>query len=187
MLKGADLIEEHRESIVAFETSLFTAQVHDERAGRLTAAGANGGPVNLANQEFYIGINDLLGDSKTGAVFNPAVFDTYDGWKGLSGGGGENRARAAVARGQELFNTKLIRISDVSGINDEDVFGRPAVINGSCTTCHDTPNSGNHSVVAPLDIGLSDGERRTADMPLYTLRNKTSGAVKLKTDPDVRW
>ena len=180
--QGADLTEEQRESIVAFETALFTAQVHDERAGRLTANSANGGPVNLANQEFYIGMNDLLGDSKTGAVFDPAVFNIYDAWKGLSGGG-ENRVRAAVARGQELFNTKLIRISDVSGINDEDVFGRPAVVNGTCTTCHDTPNSGNHSVVAPLDLGLSDGDRRTADMPLYTLRNKTSGAVKLTTDP----
>ena len=180
--QGADLTEPQRESIVAFETSLFTAQVQDERAGRLTAGKANGGPVNLANQEFYLGINDFLGDSKTGAVFDPAVFNIYDAWKGISGGG-ENRARAAVARGQELFNTTSVRISDVSGISDEDVFGRPAVVNGTCTTCHDTPNSGNHSVVAPLDIGLSDGERRTPDMPLYTLRNKTSEAIKLTTGP----
>ena len=180
--QGADLTDDQRERIVAFEAGLFTAQIYDERAGRLTAAGANGGPVNLSNQEFYIGINDLFGDSQTGMPFDPVVFNIYDAWKGLSGGG-ENRARAAVARGQELFNTKLIRISNVSGINDEEIFGKPEVVNGSCTTCHDTPNSGNHSVAAPLNFGLTDADRRTPDMPLYTLRHKATGEIKLTTDP----
>jgi hypothetical protein len=167
---------------VAFETALFTAQIHDAQAGRLTARQAKGGPVNLANQEFYIGINDVFGDSQTGLPFDPIVFNIYDAWKGLSGGA-KNRARASVARGEELFNTKLIRISDVSGINDEAAFGNPAVVNGSCTTCHDAPNSGDHSVAAPLNIGLTDAERRTPDMPLYILQNKTTGEIKLTTDP----
>ena len=180
--QGADLTDQQRESIVAFETGLFTAQIYDEHAGRLSARGAKGGPVHLANQEFYLGINDLFGDSKTGAPFDPIVFNIYDAWKGLSDKG-QNRARAAVARGEELFNTKLIRISDVSGINDEAAFGTPAVVNGSCTTCHDTRNSGNHSVAAPLNLGLTDAERRTPDMPLYTLRNKTTGEIKVTTDP----
>ena len=35
------------------------------------------------------------------------------------------------------------------------------MIRGSCTTCHDTPNVGNHSVALPIDIGLTDGSRRT--------------------------
>jgi len=180
--QGAALTDEQRESIVAFETGLFTAQIYDEHAGRLNARGAKGGPENLANQEFYLGINDLFGDSTTGAPFDPIVFNLYDAWKRLSGKG-EKGARAAVARGEELFNTKLIRISDVSGINDEAAFGKPAVVNGSCTTCHDTPNSGNHSVAAPLNIGLTDAERRTPDMPLYTLQNKSTGEIKLTTDP----
>jgi cytochrome c peroxidase len=54
---------------------------------------------------------------------------------------------------------------------------------GTCTTCHDKPNGGNHSVVAPLDLGLSDASRRTPDMPLYTLRNKTTGEIRQVTDP----
>jgi hypothetical protein len=29
-------------------------------------------------------------------------------------------------------------------------------IPGFCGTCHDTPNVGNHSVSAPLDIGIAD-------------------------------
>jgi cytochrome c peroxidase len=169
-------------SIVDFDTALTTAQVFDRSAKRLDAFGANGGLVNLAEQEFYIGINDNFGDSQTHLPFDPIVFNIYDAWNGLTG----NKimlARATVARGQALFNTKPIVITGVSGINDEDVFGNPATVNGTCTTCHDTPNSGNHSVVAPLNIGISDASRRTPDMPLYTFRNKTTGETIQTTDP----
>lgn len=176
------LTEAQRDSIVNFETGLFTAQAHDHAAKSLFAAGAEGGPENLSLQDFYIGINDLFGDSLTQEPFNPNVFNIYDGWKGLRGGG-VNDARAAVVRGQELFNSRAMRITGVSGINDEAAYGNPAVVNGTCTTCHDTPNSGSHSVAAPLDIGVADASRRTPDMPLYTLRNKTTGATVQTTDP----
>ncbi len=96
---------------------------------------------------------------------------------------GINAARRAVARGQAIFNTRPITISGVSGINDEAAFGKPAKLIGTCTTCHNTPNSGNHSVAAPLNIGLVDESRRTPDMPLYTLRNKTTGEIVKVTDP----
>jgi len=92
-------------------------------------------------------------------------------------------ARRSVARGQAIFNTRPISISGVSGINDEAAFGMPVTLKGTCTTCHDTPNSGNHSVAAPLNIGLVDASRRTPDMPLYTLRNKTTGQTVQVTDP----
>ena len=88
-----------------------------------------------------------------------------------------------MGRCEELFNFKLIKISGVSGINDEPAFGSPSVVNGTCTTCHDTPNSGNHSVAAPLNIGIADASRRTPDMPLYTLKNKTTGGEIQTTDP----
>jgi len=170
------------ESIVNFETALTTAQVFDRSALWLNALGAKGGPVNAAKQEFYIGINDNFGDSKTGEPFDPVVFNLYDAWNGLSGGK-VMQARASVARGQTIFNTKPILIKGVSGINDEAAFGNPSEVNGTCTTCHDTPNAGNHSVVAPLNIGVSDDSRRTPDMPLYNLRNKTTGETVRTTDP----
>jgi len=85
-----------------------------------------------------------------------------------------------VARGQLLFNTKAIQIKDVKGINDDLSV---AVLPGTCTTCHDNPNAGNHSIPAPLDIGVADASRRTPDMPLYQLRNKTTGEVVATTDP----
>jgi len=94
-----------------------------------------------------------------------------------------DEARRSIARGQAIFNTRTIAIAGVSGINDEAAFGKPAVLNGTCTSCHNTPNGGNHSVVAPLNIGLVDASRRTADMPLYTLRNKTTGETVKVTDP----
>jgi cytochrome c peroxidase len=56
-------------------------------------------------------------------------------------------------------------------------------LQGTCTTCHDTPNVGNHSVGLPLNIGLTDAQLRTPDMPLYTLTNLATGATVQVTDP----
>jgi len=179
--QGAPLTVAQRESIVKFETSLATAQIFDRKAGDLHAAGAKGGPDEILRQPFYIGINDNFGDSRTSAPFNPIVFDIFDRWAHARGG--HHNERLSIARGQALFNSKPIKIAGVSGINDEDAFGKPAQIIGTCTTCHNTPNGGNHSVVAPLNIGLVDESRRTPDMPLYTLRNKTTGAIVKVTDP----
>ena len=89
-------------------------------------------------------------------------------------------ARSAVARGQKLFNSKPIQIRGVSGLNDDLNL---ATIPGTCTTCHNAPNIGNHSVPLPLNIGVADAARRTPDMPLYTLRNKTTGETVQTTDP----
>ena len=168
-------------AIVDFETSLFTAQAYDDQAGRLTARQALGGAQNLSQQAFYIGINDLFGDPVTQQPFNPTVFTIFDAWNNLDDA--TDAARAAVARGQALFNSKPIVIAGVSGINDEAAFGMPAAVSGTCSTCHDSPNVGNHSVRAPLNLGLTDASRRTPDLPLYTLRNRTTGATVQTTDP----
>jgi hypothetical protein len=167
------ITDAQRQAIVAFETALATAQVWDKDARNLRSAGANGGPEAILGQTFYYGINDNLGDYRTGAPFSPAVFDVYDAWAKRRGGGTEE-ARRAVARGQAIFNTKTFTISGVGGLNLNSPFNPPlpASFQGTCTTCHDAPNSGNHSIVAPLDIGLADESRRTPDMPLYTLQQK---------------
>ncbi len=179
----ADLTQAEREEIVAFEMGLFTAQVQDKVAGSLTSDGALGGPAKLMGQEYYFGINDTLaGDYRTHEPFTPDVMSLYNTWSRYSGRSRDSRerARAAIARGQALFNTRLIQISGVKGINDD--LG-VSVLPGTCTTCHNTPNSGNHSTPMPLDIGISDASRRTPDMPLYTLRNKATGETVQTTDP----
>ena len=80
-----------------------------------------------------------------------------------------------------LFNSRPMLIKGVKGLNDD--LG-VETLPGTCTTCHDTPASGNHSIPAPLDIGLTEASRRTADMPLYTLRNKHDPTLVVQTtDP----
>ncbi len=179
----AALNEAERDEIVAFEMGLFTAQVRDKVAGSLSEDGAQGGPKTLINQNYYFGINDtLVGDYHTRELFNPNVMSLYNTWHRYSARSriDQERARAAIARGQDLFNNKPIQIAGVKGINDDLGI---SVLPGTCTTCHNTPNSGNHSTPMPLDIGISDASRRTPDMPLYTLRNKTTGEIIQTTDP----
>jgi len=176
------LTNAQRDAIVVFESALFTAQVLDAEAGELTAHGALGGPAYLSQQSTYFGINDVVsGDYRTGAPFDSTVFRLYDAWDLPIPGGGVVAARLAVARGQRLFNTKLINIVGVKGLNDDLAI---ALLPGTCTTCHDTPNSANHSIPAPLDIGLADAARRTADLPLYTLRHTAAPFETVQsTDP----
>jgi len=47
------------------------------------------------------------------------------------------------------MNSKPIKITGVKGLNDD--LAAPT-INGFCTSCHDTPGGGNHSIPTPLDI-----------------------------------
>lgn len=175
-----DLTPDEHDQIVAFEKSLFTAQVFDNAATKVDAEGAQAGPDTLASQDFFIGINDPLGNNPTGKTFDPNAFHLFDAWANLVGTDATAEARRAAARGQALFNTKPISIAGVKGLNDE--LGLAAIA-GTCTTCHDAPNVGNHSLPAPLDLGLSDASRRTPDMPLYTLRCTATGEVVKTTDP----
>ena len=167
------------QQIVEFELALHTAQVWDFGAGPLNDTDVLGGPRALANQLFHVGVNDVLGADPTGDAFQPKSITLFDAWADQYGPTSPS-ARASIARGQKLFNTKPIAISGVGGLND--ALGMPTIA-GTCTTCHDSPNVGNHSVVLPIDIGLTDAARRTADMPLYTLRNTTTGATRQTTDP----
>src|SRR5512140_2409850 len=67
---GQPLTTAQRESLVNVQTALHTAQIFDDRAGSVTAAGGRGGPDELADQTFYLGINANFGDSQTGAAFD---------------------------------------------------------------------------------------------------------------------
>jgi cytochrome c peroxidase len=177
------------QDIVAFETGLFTAQARDNEAGGLRAEGAMGGPVGLSQLPFFVGINDPVGLNPTGTPFDQRAFTLFNAWAGVTGPSHDDdidRARRTIARGQELFNTKPIVITGVAGLNNQTFSNGvtvPDPFTGTCTTCHDTPNAGDHSVKAPLNIGLTDESRRTADMPLYTLRRLSTGDTVKTTDP----
>jgi hypothetical protein len=166
------------QQIVNFELGLTTAQTFDFGAGNLNDDDAIGGPRILANLQNYVGINDVLGADPVGAEFNSSAMTLFDAWQSPNGNGGG--ARASIARGEQLFNTKQIAITGVGGLND--ALGMPTIA-GFCTTCHDAPNVGDHSVTLPINIGTADATRRTPDMPLYTLRNNATGATVQTTDP----
>lgn len=172
--------------ILSFETALFTAQVRDNAAGNLTAKGALGGPVALSTQPFYIGINDPLGLNPNGTAFNPSAFNIYDAWSTLSGSDARTAARQSVSRGQTLFNTLPINITGVAGLNDLPGLSS---VTGTCTTCHDAPNAGNHSVSQPLNIGVTDYPGHTGlditGLPVYTIQCNTINPPRIiqTTDP----
>jgi hypothetical protein len=181
------LTEQEKQGIVTFETALFSAQAVSDEAGSLRAGGARGGPVALSAEPFFVGINDPVGLNPAGAPFDSRAFSLFNAWLNAAGATSDiSRARGAIVRGQEIFNTRPIVIAGVAGLNNQTFPNGvtvPDPFTGTCTTCHDTPNAGNHSVKAPLDLGLTDAARRSADMPLYTLRRISTGETYQTTDP----
>jgi cytochrome c peroxidase len=184
-------------AIVDFELALFTAQQTDNTAGVLQAEQGSGGPTALAAAPYFPGINDPLGDNPTGAAFDPSASTLFKSWKELSNAGRYAEPRKALARGEAVFNTHPLTISGVAGLND--ALGVPA-INGTCTTCHDTPNVGNHSRPLPLDIGTSHitthesdpqvlaalGRLSMPDLPVFQMVCQTgplAGTIWYTSDP----
>ena len=120
------LTPQQQQAIVNFEMALTTAQAYDYRAGPLNAHGATGGPVTLASQTmpaFFVGINDPLGGNPHLTPFTPAIFDLFAAWVNPQSPSGDDRnyggdpsgQRASIARGQILFNSKPIQITNVAG------------------------------------------------------------------------
>ncbi|PYY15112.1 MAG: hypothetical protein DMG61_07935 [Acidobacteria bacterium] len=166
---------EEQQQIVDFETNLFTAQFFDFRTGLLNSDGAQGGPKPISTQPFFISINSsvhclLPAFEQPGGFMTPGdgqftsnIFNLYGHWAqdGTSKSEAYRAARQSVARGEQLFNSLQIPISGVAGINDDLaagglIGGGIATLQGTCGTCHDTPNVGNHSFPTPLNIGTSD-------------------------------
>jgi cytochrome c peroxidase len=186
-----------QQEIVNFEMALFTAQTFGNFTGLLNARGGNGGPVPLVNQPFFISINSSVhplvqqfeqpgglimpGDGQ----FTPSIFNIFDAWSGLPA----SDPRAAVARGQTIFNSKPINITGVEGINDDVsagglVSGGIPSLQGTCGTCHDTPNVGNHSFPTPLNIGTGDPDPLNASVNLGGLDIRYLPSITIcKKDP----
>jgi hypothetical protein len=182
------------EQLTAFSYDLYAAQSEDANAGPLDADKARGGPAYLSVQDFYFGINDPFGDSPAPLEFSPQVFAMYSLWPlGKKAPAG----RAAVQRGEILFNTKPLLISGVGGLNDVEValqngkmaVHEPAEIRGTCSTCHDAPGIGTHSTRLTFNIGVSDaepvfvGRQAVADLPVFYLRDNDTGETARTTDP----
>jgi len=157
-----------------FMFGVFLAQIIDNQAGRLDEGGALGGPANLATFPFTLGMNDPMAPG-----FNRKVFNIFDAWEVFAVNGHHNdcdgEAKASIYRGQEIFNFNEFVISGVPGFTD--LSGTETPITGTCSTCHNTPNVGGHSVIRMMDIGTADEPNCSPGLPIL--------AVTKKTDPSV--
>ena len=155
------------QQILDLENSLFTAQSADNLAGDLSSQPANGGPMFLSTQPFFPGIN-------SGSSFNPNAFSLFSGWSTATGS--NSAAQQSIARGEVLFNSRPMMISVVPGFND--VQGNPQIM-GTCTTCHNAPNTGGSSDFTMMNIGTSSP---SVDLPSYVLLCN-DGTQVTTTDP----
>jgi hypothetical protein len=174
--RAGDVPVEQREAGADFMMGVFHAQALDDAAGPLDADGARGGPAHLMAQPPAPGAND-----PASGELKPKAFDLYDAWQNADAFDRSDpaRRRAQIARGQKLFNAMELEISGVAGLND--VLGVP-VIRGTCSTCHNAPNVGSHSVFRQMNIGTADKRHRTSDIPLLTVRERATGKTMESTD-----
>jgi cytochrome c peroxidase len=188
--------------LLGFETNLYTAQ---QTVGSLDLdlAGAHGGPKylgNVAARAFFIGENDPLAPG-----FTTHVFTIFEKWEPDGSGrfrGHLTDQQKSIGRGEGIFNARTFTITNVAGLNSakNDPLANPADplfgkrFQGTCTTCHNSFDVGNHSTSLPLNIGVTlahptdnasgsiAGILDVASLPVYTLRS-ASGAIVQVTDP----
>ncbi len=83
-----------------------------------------------------------------------------------------------------MFNSFPITITGVAGLNDLPGL---STINGTCTTCHDAPNVGDHSLPFAINIGVTDypvrGGLDIKGLPVYTIKCTNTGDTVQTTDP----
>jgi cytochrome c peroxidase len=159
----------------------------NQAAGNITGAqqGAPATPETLESiavyeeglafaQQFVFGVGALDSCGARGGPENLSGetpvrgrFNLFDAWINLVPGScstrSADRKRAQIARGQELFNNR-----------------NPG---GRCSFCHDAQNNGSNIRGDLFNVGASRAEFRRPGMPLYKLKNKTTGEEWVTTDP----
>ena len=184
---GAALTPAVLTSIVDFELALFTAQETENAAGPVSIGGANGGALFLSTEPFTVGEN------RAPNPIRQDVFHLFDGWAGQA------EQRAAIARGQALFNFRVginpLSATCASNVpNDCAPGAQPGAQAMTCTRCHSTFETGGQdggafgnsigNSIGNFTSGGLAGEFRTPDLPLYTLRQKAApNAIRKTTDP----
>lgn len=174
------LTTDQQNQIAGFESNTFHAQTaltQGKTTLKLTS-GVNGGPDYLLSTvmpAFFVGINDTFSPS-----FNPVVFDLYAKWESSA----PSALAASVGRGEKIFNTRPFQITGVAGLNGPNDASQ-APITGTCSTCHNNPDVGNHSVSLALDIGVTAPNAPGLDvaaLPTYTFRQRSTGKTITVTD-----
>ena len=184
---GASLTAAVLTAIVDFELALFTAQETENAAGSVSIGGANGGALFLSTVPFTVAENRAPNPIRVD------VFHAFDSWAG------QIEQRDAVARGQALFNTR-VGINPLSATcashvpNDCSPGAQVGAQAMTCSRCHSAFETGGNdggafgnsiaNAIGNFTSGGLAGEFRTADLPLYTLRQKAApNAIIKTTDP----
>ena len=116
-----------------------------------------------------------------------APFRYQDSWRSSSSGLTIHSGK--IPRERRL--TRKYSTSTAIGTASTGVLNQP-VIQGVCGTCHDSPNVGNHSVKAPLNIGVANAGADSppaldiAGLPVFTIActsGPLAGAMFEVTDP----
>jgi hypothetical protein len=153
---------EQLRGIIGFMSSLYTAQSADRWGGSLHAAGAHGGPEELAGAR-----GGELQSTST------PIWREFLPWKTLpaplSGDNAEQREfRQSVARGAELFTSRTFLVSDSAGINNMG-FGNP--VRNPCAFCHNMQRTGMDTAPGQVDLGTTNlpHANPSPELPLFKL------------------
>ena len=131
-------------ALVAFEEQIFAAQAYDLLAGGLTDGPPGLGPRNLAAAPAGV-----LGNNTT-----RWVFPLGDAWTRTAGGGdAQQEARAAIARGHDVFMFRTFFIRDSMHLNSVGL-GNP--VKRTCSTCHGMHMTGMDVANGWMDIGTTN-------------------------------
>jgi hypothetical protein len=170
--------------LTAFTSQIYSAQVEDKVGGNLIEPG---GPAGLGPFNIEKALPGFGGEN-----IDTPVFQHFDQWKAKPGTTATTAAeefRASVARGADLFISKVFLVRDVNGINTVGL-GNP--LKRSCALCHNTQMSGHDQVPGWMDVGTTNWPwaRNNSDLPLFKLTCRPDvkpapylGRVVYTTDP----
>jgi hypothetical protein len=141
---AAGLPARELERLVEFESQIYAAQSRDLAAGDLTGGPPGFGPQNLAAAPAGV-----LGNNTT-----RWVFPVGEAWHKPEGGTEAQReARAAIARGHDVFMFRTFFIRDSMHLNSVGL-GNP--VKRTCSTCHGMHMTGMDVANGWMDIGTTN-------------------------------
>lgn len=144
-LSAADLAR-----IVAFEEQVYVAQARDSAAGDLAEPG---GPAGFGVRNLVAAPAGVLGNNTS-----RYVFPVGPEWRDLAPGAdaaanARNEARAAIARGHDVFMFRTFFIRDSMHLNSVGL-GNP--VKRTCSTCHGMHMTGMDVANGWMDIGTTN-------------------------------
>jgi hypothetical protein len=182
-LQGTTLSASQLETIVNFESTVFTAQVKT-----LQGSSISGGVATL--EDSTKSPRNVLGVT----AVNP-IFPDFENLATRSKSGesaDQTTYLDSVARGYNIYKNKTFIIKDVANLNSIGI-GNP--VKNSCNTCHNHQNMGNDLAPGFMDIGVENMPNATLqpdyrDYPLFKITCNADapphpflGRVIYTTDP----